>query len=68
LGVGGDHGKQSSPTAGHRKSDAATVAKKQKPSGVLLELLRQMRGDITQFRTEMHDSLHRVEVRLGVLE
>jgi polyhydroxyalkanoate synthesis regulator phasin len=35
---------------------------------LVLELLRQMRNDMTDFRTEVRDSLHRVEVRLGVLE
>ena len=31
-------------------------------------LLRQMRGDMAEFRTEVGDSIHRVEVRLNVLE
>jgi hypothetical protein len=35
---------------------------------LVLELLRQMRNDMNDFRTEVRDSLHRVEIRLGVLE
>jgi hypothetical protein len=33
---------------------------------LVLELLRQMRNDMNDFRTEVRDSLHRVEIRLGV--
>jgi hypothetical protein len=35
---------------------------------LVLELLRQMRNDMTDFHTEVRDGLHRVEVRLGALE
>jgi hypothetical protein len=33
----------------------------------VVELLRQMRGDVAEFRTEVRDSLHRVDIRLSVL-
>ena len=35
---------------------------------LVLELLRQMRGDAVALRDEMREGFHRVEVRLGVLE
>jgi len=35
---------------------------------LVLELLRQMCADAAEFRIEVRDSLHRVEVRLGVLD
>jgi hypothetical protein len=38
------------------------------PHNPVLELLRQICSDMTEFRTEVHDGLHRVEIRLGVLE
>jgi len=38
------------------------------PDSLVLELLRQMRNDMPEFRTEVRDSLHRVEIRLGVVE
>lgn len=38
------------------------------PDNPVLELLRHMRNDMPEFRTEVRDGLHRVEIRLGVLE
>ena len=35
---------------------------------LMLELLRQMRGDITSLRNETRDGLARVEIRLGLVE
>ncbi len=35
---------------------------------LVLELLRQMRGDITSLRNETRDGLARVEIRLGLVE
>ena len=35
---------------------------------LVLEILRQMRGDITGLRNEMREGFNRVEVRLGYVE
>ncbi len=35
---------------------------------LVLEILRQMRGDISTLRNEMRDGFNRVEVRLGYVE
>ena len=35
---------------------------------LVLEILRQMRGDITSLRNEMREGFNRVEVRLGYVE
>ena len=35
---------------------------------LVLEILRQLRGDITSLRSEMRDGFNRVEVRLGYVE
>jgi hypothetical protein len=34
----------------------------------VVELLRQMRTDMAEFRTEVRDRIHRFEVRLNILE
>jgi hypothetical protein len=35
---------------------------------LVLEILRQIRGDITSLRNEMRDGFNRVEIRLGYVE
>ncbi len=35
---------------------------------LVLEILRQLRGDITSLRNEMRDGFNRVEIRLGYVE
>jgi len=35
---------------------------------LVLEIMRQMRGDITSLRNEMRDGLGRIELRLGLVE
>ncbi len=35
---------------------------------LVLEILRQMRGEITSLRNETRDGLARIEIRLGLVE
>ncbi len=35
---------------------------------LVLEIMRQMRGDITSLRNEIRDGLGRIELRLGLVE
>ena len=35
---------------------------------LVLEILRQLRGDITSLRSEVRDGFNRVEIRLGYVE
>ena len=35
---------------------------------LVLEILRQLRGDMTSLRNEMREGFNRVEVRLGYVE
>jgi hypothetical protein len=35
---------------------------------LVLEILRQLRGDITSLRNEVRDGFNRVEIRLGYVE
>ncbi len=35
---------------------------------LVLEILRQLRGDITSLRSEVRDGFNRVEIRLGYME
>ncbi len=35
---------------------------------LVLELLRQMRGEITDLRKEMREAFNRTELRLGIIE
>ncbi len=38
------------------------------PANPVLEILRQMRSDMTGMRTEMRDGFNRLDVRLGPVE
>ena len=35
---------------------------------LVLEILRQIRSDMTTMRTEMHDGFNRLDIRLGLVE